>query len=419
MGCCPSKPKGDRIHQSLLPAPDLSSKNSSSQNQLQTGNQRSVQIENAPQANPPAQPQPSAPTANPPEQSPAQPIAQPATQPPAQTPAVTAVTQENIDEDSLFNLLLCGVGESGKTTIIRQLKIKYLGGISNEEKFSLVQTIRGNMVETMKYLIVWAEKNDREISSELEDDVAIINELDPFNCEFTVELAERLKRLWEDPAIQEAFEHRDETVITDHMDYFYPKIDELVQDDYVPSDEDVLRARVRSIGVSKITLHLQGAFICIYDVGGQANERSKWDKAVDKADGIIFCVSLSEYDKPCFENEKVLRINDALETFKGITHNPKYQQSPFFLVFNKYDMFEQKIKNTDTFVKFYPDYYGDPHDPKACQEYIKQKFIEASNPPTDYRPINVFAQSSLNGNQVSNNVNEICKYIQANYFGDD
>ena len=416
MGCSSSAPQEDASQQNFLPAPELAHIDVNPHNQPQSGNQNSTQDQQTSQANSPAQPQPST-LENLPEPAAKQPETQPANKT-AENPSAPLARGVNDDNTEAFGLLLCGAGESGKTTFIRQLKINFLGGIKKEERLSLVQTIRGNVIEAMKYLIVWAEKNDREISYELEDDVAVINELDPFNCEFTVELAEKLKFLWEDPAIQEAYEHRDETLITDHMDYFYPKIDELVQDDYVPSDEDVLRARVRSIGIDQVTLLLEGALIRIYDVGGQKSERSKWNKVMNEVGGIIFCVSLAEYDKPCFEEENIHRMDDALDTFKGITHNPQFQQSPFFLIFNKQDMFEEKIKNTDSFVKFYPDYSGDPHDPKACQEYIIQKFIEVSNPPNDYRPIKIYTQSSLDSAQVVNNINQICKYIQTNYFED-
>ena len=172
----------------------------------------------------------------------------------------------------------------------------------------------------MQTLLVWVERNDREVNEDLEQDVQSIMSLNAFNCEFTPELAESLKQLWEDPAIQEAFEHKDETIIPDHMDYFFQKIDELQDDEYVPSDDDVLRARIRSIGIDQVTFDINGAIIRIYDVGGQKNERSKWEKVMDEVAGCIFVVSFAEYDKPMFEVSSFLRINNPLSISGEITH---------------------------------------------------------------------------------------------------
>ena len=417
MGCSASKPaQGDSLNKPLPVAPV---------------------IEQPPQpASPPQQPAPQVPQSPPnpvsieqaPAPEPAQPpAAEPAPQPapesaPAPAPAEpeTVVVAQGVkdEETEAFGLLLCGAGESGKTTFTRQLKRKFIGEFDDKERKGFVQTIRGNLIEAMQQLIFWVERHEKEISSEYENDVAAISELNPFDTEFTPELAEQLKNLWQDEAIQEAFQHKDETIIPDHMDYFYNKIDDLVEDDYTPSDDDVLRARIRSIGIDSVTLNLDGALIRIYDVGGQKNERSKWDKVMSEVGGVIFCVSFAEFDKPCFEDQNLLRINDALEIFKEVTHRDEFKEAPFFLLCNKFDAFTEKIKNTDSFVKIFPDYSGDSHDPEACKQYLVEKFIEAANPPIPERPIIVYTQSALDSEQVVNNTNEICKYINKNFFED-
>ncbi|OHS93486.1 Guanine nucleotide-binding protein subunit alpha-1 [Tritrichomonas foetus] len=411
MGCSASKPyQGDATRGGALPAspqlaqpPQAQPQSQSPQQQQQLAPQT---VETAP-AEQPAQPKEEQPVEQPPQQPPAE-----------EKPAESAPLARGVkdDETEAFGLLLCGAGESGKTTFTRQLKLKFLGGIQKEDRLSFVQTIRGNMVESMQQLIFWVERHDKEISSEFDEDVAHISELNAFDCEFSPELADKLKQLWQDAAIQEAFEHKDETIIPDHMDYFFEKIDELVEDDYVPSDDDVLRARIRSIGIDSVTLLLEGALIRIYDVGGQKNERSKWDKVMNEVGGVIFCVSFAEYDKPCFEDTSLLRINDALEIFKEVTHRENFKEDPFFLICNKFDTFSEKVRTTDSFTKVFPDYTGDAHDPEACRQYLVDKFIEASNPPLPDRPIIVYTQSALDSSQVVSNANEICKYICSNFF---
>jgi GTPase SAR1 family protein len=320
------------------------------------------------------------------------------------------------DTDPAFGLLLCGAGESGKTTFVRQLKLLFLGGIDENHRRSLTQTIRGNLIETMQMLIVWLERNGKDIPEDLSEYSDLIAGTNAHDCEFSTDIVEALTNLWQDPLIQEAFGHRDETAIPDHMDYFFPKIDELLSDDYLPSDADLLRARIRTVGVDKVTLNIEGALIRVFDVGGQTMERNKWD--ANEVSGVIFCVSFVDFDKPMFEHlpQLVPRIQDALEIFGELVHKPKFQEAPFFLIGNKYDSFKQKVRDTNVFQRIFPDYTGDIHDPESCAKYLQRQFIERAQPEVAERPIVCYLQDSLNEGDVRQNVGQLCQYIRTNYF---
>jgi len=268
----------------------------------------------------------------------------------------------------------------------------------------------------MQILLVWLEKHEMSVEDENTDAAEQISTLDAFATDFTIEIADMLKQLWSDSNVQEAFAHKDETAVPDHMDYFFEKIDELADGDYKPTDQDVLRARIRSIGVEKITFNLEGALTAIFDVGGQKNERAKWDRVMSEVSGVIFCVSFAEFDKPMFEDPSMLRIFDALEIFRDLTHRKQFLQAPFFFLANKIDIFNQKVRETDSFAKVFPEYEGDCHNPDQCADFLIAKFIEAANPPTDDRPIKTFKISALDADQVVDATNHICKFISDTYF---
>ena len=50
-------------------------------------------------------------------------------------------------------LLLLGAGESGKSTIMKQVKILYLGGFNPEERKMFKQAIERNVIQNMQGLI--------------------------------------------------------------------------------------------------------------------------------------------------------------------------------------------------------------------------------------------------------------------------
>lgn len=413
MGCSQSKPADPRssVNETLPIAPAVKSPPVAAQ-------PTAVPAAPHPQVTePPRQPSPP-PAAPAPEPTPV-PTPTPAPAP-APGPAASApkVGGSKDDQSEAFGLLLCGAGESGKTTFTRQLKLRFLDGISQEERMGFVSTIRGNLVETMKILLVWMEHHDREVSEDVLEAAEAITNLNPFGCEFTAEVGDSLSQLWQDAGVQEAFQHRDETEIPDHMDYFFEKIDDLVDEEYVPTDEDVLKARIRSIGIDQVTLSLDEVLIRIYDVGGQRNERSKWEKVQSEVGGAIFLVSFADFDKPMFEDlpKIVARINDAMNCFEDVTHRQVFLDKPIFLVCNKFDVFTEKVRNTDCFSRVFPEFQGNAHDENECYEYLVGKFIERSNPPLPERPIIQFRQNALDSDQVVRNATEICKYIRENYY---
>ena len=77
-----------------------------------------------------------------------------------------------------------------------------------------------------------------------------VSSSDPiFPCPVTVDA---LKYLWTSPCIQKAYERRNEFQLNDSAAYFLGDLDRLCVHDYEPTDDDVLRSRVQTIGIVKI-----------------------------------------------------------------------------------------------------------------------------------------------------------------------
>ena len=329
-------------------------------------------------------------------------------------PRIVAV--EDAPEDCSFGLLLCGAGEAGKTTFTRQLKLKLIGEFSKKERVDFLRTIKINIVDSIICLIKWLQDHDIEIKNKKARGAAEqLSEVDPYDVTFDGKLVEKLKLLWKDETIQEAFKHVDETPIPDNIAYFFDKIDELVAKNYIPTNEDILKTRIRTIGINQITLNYECSFTRIIEVGGQIFERTKWAKVMSQVEGVIFCVSFADFDKPMFEDSSTIRINDSLELFRNISHKAKFQNSPIFLVCNKFDVFAKKVKETDAFKKTFPEYQGDEHDPEACAQYLIEKFMKSAEPLSENRPIIHYKIVALNSDDVINTANDICKFISEKY----
>lgn len=75
---------------------------------------------------------------------------------------------------------------------------------------------------------------------------------------------------------------------------------------YRPTDQDILRSRVKTTGITEASFPVQALTYKVFDVGGQRSERRKWIHCFENLTAVIFLVALSEYDQVLREDETVV-----------------------------------------------------------------------------------------------------------------
>lgn len=80
-------------------------------------------------------------------------------------------------------------------------------------------------------------------------------------------------------------------------------IDHLFTNDFVPSDQDVLRSRLRTTGITETIFDLGALTYRMFDVGGQRSERKKWIHCFENVNCLLFLVAISGYDQ-CLVEDK-------------------------------------------------------------------------------------------------------------------
>jgi len=130
--------------------------------------------------------------------------------------------KERRDLEHEVKLLLLGAGESGKSTITKQMKIIHLKGFSDEERLSYRDIIHSNVIMAMRAIINATEKlginNISEENKELAD-LFTTNEI-LFEQKVTPEIADAVKKLWKDDGIQELYARANEYQLIDSAKYF-------------------------------------------------------------------------------------------------------------------------------------------------------------------------------------------------------
>lgn len=57
---------------------------------------------------------------------------------------------------------------------------------------------------------------------------------------------------------------------------FFDNISRIGAPSYIPTDQDILRTRVRSTGITEEVFRVKQYTVRVFDVGGQRSERKKW-----------------------------------------------------------------------------------------------------------------------------------------------
>jgi GTPase SAR1 family protein len=272
-------------------------------------------------------------------------------------------------------LLLLGAGDSGKSTIAKQMKIIHLDGFSEEERMGYKTTIANNIVTAMRTLIHQANKFNYALSTGNESRVQAIVSI-PRDQEpaVTKEICDAVASLWQDDAIKRTFQRSSEFQLNDSTQYYFDNVARIAASDYIPTEQDVLRSRVKTTGVLETVFEVEEIIFRLVDVGGQRSERRKWIHCFEDVTAIIFCVAISEYDLKLYEDNETNRMHESLQLFKELCNTRWFENTAFILFLNKKDIFEEKIKRVPLTVCF-PDYNGDQSF-NSTSAFVKERFLE-------------------------------------------
>lgn len=247
-------------------------------------------------------------------------------------------------DNSKVKLLLLGAGESGKSTIFKQMRVLFGAPLTEDEKQQITPVVYNNTITSMKILCTETKNMGYD------DEVVAKGKLDYMlglddACEVNEEIGSLIKELWTDPGIVQTWKRRAEFQIVESVKYYFNEIERIMKDDYVATQQDMLLARVRTSGIVTEKYVIDGVDFEMYDVGGQRNERKKWIHCFDDVTAVIFVAALSEYDQVLFEDATANRMTEAVSLFGELCNNKVFQSSSMILFLNKKDLYEEKIKD--------------------------------------------------------------------------
>lgn len=325
-------------------------------------------------------------------------------------------------EQGKVKLLLLGAGESGKSTIFKQMRILH-GAPRDEDDLRMYGVvIRSNIVvairklcshlrnlgleeelakepamepmdggpkmtpkegydECMAYLVdntATQPASNGEETSKGEDWVGHSPRAGPaanLGAKEFLQHVHAIRALWQSKTMKDVWSKRAAVNVIDGHKEYLQDLARIAAPSYRPTTQDILLARIRTTHVVMERYRIDGIDFEMYDVGGQRSERRKWMDCFDNVDAVIFVAALSEYDQTLAESKRQNRMVEALDLFRSVCNNASFADTSIMLFLNKKDIFAEKINDSDIAAQkpFY-DYSGPPKDFDNGVLYFIQKF---------------------------------------------
>lgn len=283
--------------------------------------------------------------------------------------------QAERDSRQDVKLLFLGAGESGKSTVLKQFRLLYDKPMSDEERLGYREVILANTFQSLSVVLDAMEMLGITFSEpESANEAQIIADIGSYP-EWPVpqETARSVKALYADAGVKDAIARRNEFQLNDSAEYFFENVDRTIAANFVPSDDDILRCRVKTTGISETILKVGELRYRLLDVGGQRTERRKWLNCFEDVTVLLFLVAIQEFDQSLYEDESVNRLQESVTLFESVANSRYFANSSIILFLNKIDLFQQKLRAGTQLRDYCPDYTGE-NDYEPAAQYMAKKF---------------------------------------------
>ncbi|VDM53309.1 unnamed protein product, partial [Angiostrongylus costaricensis] len=229
--------------------------------------------------------------------------------------------------------------ESGKTTLLEQIRLLYKQNYSDAEFMHRKAFIYNNILISIRKLINHMSHTGTTYA----------------NSENAI--SDAIQKVWRDPAVQSLYERRSEINLNDSSKYFLENLSNINRLDFTPTPRDLIMSYVPTVGVQNVIFSAGNRVFQLFDIGGQRIDRRKWATMYDGIDAIFFCIAISEYDQVMVEDPETNRLQDSLSLLEKISNEPKFKNTPLLLFLNEIDVFREKLP-VIPLESYLPDYKG-------------------------------------------------------------
>ncbi|KAL9656181.1 hypothetical protein ABK040_007798 [Willaertia magna] len=207
---------------------------------------------------------------------------------------------------------MLGTGGAGKSTIFKNIKLLYHNGFDTDELRGYKEVILSNIVQMVQYVLKAMNTLFPNAQLENPENEEFANSIKRLDCEDFIHIlrvvdesfVQKLQSLWrEEKIIQQVYHFKHKYQLP--VEQLPELIDQMDKIFIMPNTKNVISSYVKTT------------------------------------------VSLSEYNQVCYEDDRSNRMQESLLLFEEIVNAHCFENIPIFLVFNKRDVFLQKLQYFD------------------------------------------------------------------------
>ena len=175
-----------------------------------------------------------------------------------------------------------------------------------------------------------------------------------FDAQLDANLILMVEDLWKSRTIQAAFANLGPVargLPKDSMHRLFIQLPRITEPDYLPSDEDILRCRVRTCGIHEFEFDYGSDSVRLVDVGGPRNDRKRWVHCFQDVSLLFIVVSFDLIDKVLFEDESVDAFQEQAYILKELLGTKWFRETNAVLVGTHADCLSPEIRPVDTLLQ--------------------------------------------------------------------
>ncbi|KAF8554590.1 G-alpha-domain-containing protein [Imleria badia] len=201
---------------------------------------------------------------------------------------------------------------------------------------------------------------------------------------------EDIATLWEHPVVRALISKR-KLKLDEWSEFFLNNIARISARDYIPSTDDILHARIQTMGVAEhifdVDIHGKSVSWHLFDVGGARGQRHSWVPYFDDANAIIFVSPISAFDQYLEEDPRTNRIDDSLQLFTQICSNQLLKRVHLVLFLNKTDILRKKLEQGLLVSKYILSYGDRPNEYESVVQYFRAHFLQVHRKNNENRRV--------------------------------
>ncbi|KAH8107450.1 G-alpha-domain-containing protein [Phellopilus nigrolimitatus] len=190
-----------------------------------------------------------------------------------------------------------------------------------------------------------------------------------------------VRALWRDSEVRSVLARR-RVRMEESAGFYLNDVERITALKYIPTDDDVLRARLKTLGVVEHSfsikggVHGTGASVDwrIYDVGGARHQRQAWAPYFEDVNAIIFLAPISAFDQTLAEDPRVNRLEDSMLLWRSVISNKLLADVNVVLFLNKCDLLKAKLDAGVSLAYHMYSYRDRPNDYESVSKYFRNKF---------------------------------------------